>query len=111
MADDRVTARRLLPTDGSGDAAGAATSWREIEVELGDGGVDLLSAVDARLRERGLSEAPSASKLAHVLGVQPSAGKAPAEREQLTVRSPAGDVLLAHLREQAEQVQDRKSVV
>src|SRR5688500_6054098 len=54
VADDRVTARRLLPTEGPGDAAGAATSWREIEVELargdGDGDGDLLSAVDARLR-------------------------------------------------------------
>src|SRR4051794_31638378 len=37
VADDRVTARRLLPTEGPGDAAGAATSWREIEVELGAG--------------------------------------------------------------------------
>ena len=36
------------------------------------GTVDLLSAVDARLREHGLSEAPSASKLARVLDVQPS---------------------------------------
>ena len=71
--DDRVTARRLLATDGLGDAAGAATSWREIEVELADGGGsgDLLSAVDDRLRERGLREAPSASKLAQVLDVQP----------------------------------------
>ncbi|MCQ7029985.1 hypothetical protein MRO55_26125, partial [Escherichia coli] len=65
---------RLLPTDGPGDTAGAATSWREIEVELagGDGDGDLLSAVDARLRERGLQEAPSASKLAQILDVQPS---------------------------------------
>ena len=30
------------PPDGSGDAAGAATSWREIEVELADGDGDLL---------------------------------------------------------------------
>src|SRR5512133_436342 len=52
VADDRVTARRLLPTDGPGDAAGAPTSWREIEVELGNGDVDLLSAMDAGLRGR-----------------------------------------------------------
>ena len=81
VADDRVTARRLLPTDGPGDGAAAATSWREIEVELGDGDVDLLSAVDARLRERGLSEAPSASKLAQVLDVQPSDGTGRARAE------------------------------
>ena len=106
VADDRVTARRLLPTDGPGDAAGAATSWREIEVELGegdaDGDVDLLSAVDARLRERGLSEAPSASKLAQVLDVQPSDGTG--KGRKLTVKSRAGDVLLAHVREQVQQV-------
>src|SRR5688500_6221660 len=32
VAEDRVTARRLLATDGLGDAAGRATSWRDIEV-------------------------------------------------------------------------------
>src|SRR5919107_1516172 len=64
VADDRVTARRLLPTDGQGDAAGAATSWRAIEVELGTSGDDVLFELDARLRERGLSRAPSASELA-----------------------------------------------
>src|SRR3954452_20366949 len=42
VGDDRVSARRIRPTDGSGDAAGAATSWREIEVELVGGGTDLL---------------------------------------------------------------------
>ena len=72
VADDRVTARRLLPTDGPGDAAGAEMSWREIEVELGNGAVDLLSAIDASLRDRGLQEAPSASKLAQVLDLKPS---------------------------------------
>ena len=102
VADDRVTARRLLATDGLGDAAGAATSWREIEVELGGGDGDLLSAVDARLRERGLSEAPSASKLAQVLDVQPSDGEG--KGTKLTVKSSAGDVLLAHVREQVQQV-------
>jgi CHAD domain-containing protein len=99
VADDRVTARRLLPTDGQGDAAGAATSWREIEVELRDGAVDVLSDVDAHLRVRGLREAPSASKLAQLLDLKP--------RDQdrtLTVTSPAGDAVLAHIGEQVEQV-------
>jgi CHAD domain-containing protein len=104
VADDRVTARRLLPTDGLGDAAGAPTSWREIEVELGNGDVDLLSAIDAGLRERGLSEAPSASKLAQVLDVQPGDGSGSDKGPKLTATSPAGDALLAHLREQVKQV-------
>ena len=105
VADDRVTARRLLATEGLGDAAAAATSWREIEVELAEGGGsgDLLSAVDARLRERGLQEAPSASKLAQVLDVQP--GRAAGNGRKLTVKSSAGDVLLDHLREQVQVVQ------
>jgi CHAD domain-containing protein len=105
VADDRVTARRLLSTDGPGDAAGAAMSWREIEVELSENGsVDLLSVVDARLRERGLSEAPSASKLAQVLDVAPGEGPGAGTRRKLTVKAPAGDVLLAHIREQVQQV-------
>ena len=101
IADDRVTARRLLPTDGLGDAAGAATSWREIEVELGGGDEELLAAVDARLRERGLQEAPSASKLAQVLDVRPR--EVPAET--LTAKSAAGNTVLAHVREQVAQIQ------
>jgi CHAD domain-containing protein len=107
VADDRVTARRLLATDGLGDAAGAASSWREIEVELADGGGsgDLLSAVDARLRERGLREAPSASKLAQVLDVQPSDAASSGNGPKLTAKSSAGEVLLAHIREQVQVVQ------
>ena len=76
MADGRVTARRLLPTDGPGDAAAAATSWREIEVDLADGDEGLLAAVDAGLRERGLSESSSASKLEQVLDVVRATGRA-----------------------------------
>src|SRR3954470_6647615 len=45
VADDRVTARRLLPLEGSGDAVGAELSWREIEVELVAGGADLLDGL------------------------------------------------------------------
>lgn len=103
FADDRVTARRLLATDGPGDAAGAAMSWREIEVELGDGDEELLAAVDERLRARGLEEAPSASKLAHVLDLrrsEPAAG----EPRKLTVKSAGGDTVLAHVREQVAQI-------
>src|SRR5687767_9465622 len=58
LADDRVTARRLLPTDGLGDAAAAASSWREIEAEVDDEAFDILSAIDARRRERALTDAP-----------------------------------------------------
>ncbi|NEK56575.1 CYTH and CHAD domain-containing protein [Geodermatophilus sabuli] len=108
IADDRVTARRLLPSEGSGDAAGAPTSWREIEVELVGGHAELLDGVDARLRAEGLRAAGAASKLAQLLGTdgvgtegaRPRTGKA----AKLTAKTSAGEVLLAHLREQVAQV-------
>ena len=105
IADDRVTARRLLPLNGSGDAAGAAVSWREIEVEVDDEAPDLLDAVDARLRERGLEEAAGASKLAHVLDLDRRGATEAPMATKLTVGSTGGEVVLAHIREQVEQVQ------
>jgi CHAD domain-containing protein len=104
VADDRVMARRLLPTDGLGDAAAAASSWREIEVGVDDEAVDILSAIDARLREHGLSEAASASKLARVLDLPSDRPAGPGEGADTTVESPARDVLLAHISEQVQQV-------
>jgi CHAD domain-containing protein len=73
-------------------------------VELDDGGVDLLDAVDARLRERGLREASSASKLAHVLDLDRRTTPTPRPVTELTVESASGEVVLAHLREQVAQV-------
>ncbi|MGK5112279.1 MULTISPECIES: CHAD domain-containing protein [unclassified Geodermatophilus] len=105
VADDRVTARRVRPTDGSGDAVGAATSWREIEVELVGGRTDLLEAVDTELRARGLREATSSSKLARVLGGDERVRPAKRKAGKLTTASAAGEVVLAHVREQVAQVQ------
>jgi CHAD domain-containing protein len=104
LADDRITARRVLPTDGPASAVSAATSWREIEVHLADGDADLLAVVAARLRERGLN-APSAPGLASVLDLQPDGASATTDGPELTDRSSSGDVLLAHIREQVERVQ------
>ena len=102
IADDRVTARRLVSPGGAGPAAGAATTWREIEVELGAGDQELLATVDARLREHGLREAASSSKLARVLDVS---RRGPAELvDELTAASPAGETVMAHVREQVEQI-------
>jgi CHAD domain-containing protein len=104
VADDQVTGRRLLLIDGTAEAAGAETSWREIEVELSDGAGDLGELLDARLRDRGLQEAPAASKLAHVLGSAP-AGQVADVDPRLSVESPSAAVVLAHLRQQVAQVQ------
>src|SRR4051794_9595444 len=69
VADDRVSARRVLPLGGSGDAAGAERAWREIEIEALDGDGEVMTAVAAELRARGLAPAPHTSKLARVLEV------------------------------------------
>ncbi len=106
LADDRVTARKLDSTDVE-QRAGAAMSWREIEVELVDGRADLLDVVDVGLRARGLREATSTSKLAQVLDGQPQSRPASPEEARWTVRSAAGDVVLAHVREQVEQMQSQ----
>ncbi len=75
-------------------------AWREIEVEAVEGGPAFLTAVGKRLRSAGARPASSSSKLARVLGdpVRPvfggSAGPA----------GSAGEVLVAFLGEQLEQV-------
>ncbi|WP_459643354.1 CYTH domain-containing protein, partial [Kineococcus sp. NUM-3379] len=102
VADDHVQARRLLQIEGSGDAAGAAQEWRELEVELVDGEPAFLTAVDSVLRAAGVQPSASGSKLARVLDTG-----APAEAPRtkpLSPKSSAGDVVLAHLAEQVEQI-------
>jgi CHAD domain-containing protein len=103
VADDRVTARRILSLDGAGDAAAAPASWREIDVGPPDG--DVPKAVASRLRERGLRVADAASGLARVLGLEHPGRGASTRPRKLTVKSSAGDVLLAEIRERAEQMQ------
>ena len=103
VADDRVTARRLV-TAGKAGSAGAGMTWREIEVELVGGAAELLDAVDARLRERGLAAAPSASKLAHVLNGAGRKRTEKARASKVTAKAEAGVVVLAHIREQVEQI-------
>lgn len=123
VADDRVTARRLAPADDA--RAGAATSWREIEVGAADGRTGLLEAVDAHLREQGLAEARGSAALAGLLsgasgtdrGTGPKEGSKKGSKKStkkgtekstsdggLTPRTEAGAVVLAHLREQVDQI-------
>ncbi len=106
VADDRVSAQRLLQLDGTGEAAGTESSWREIEVEVVTGDREVLAVLDGRLRERGLQVVPTSSKLAQVLELEPADGATP-----LTGGSTAGEVLLAHLGEQAEQVRAQDVLV
>lgn len=102
IADDRVVADRLGPSDGDAEATVDPQEWREIEVELVDGGRKVLKRVDKELRRRGAARSKTASKLARGLG-QRRPGKAQARAEagpgpgKLSVSSPAGQVVVAYL--------------
>lgn len=101
VADDHVTARRLHPSDAPGDVVGAEQAWREVEVEVVDGPPDLLATAEPRLVELGLRPSASASKLARTLGTE---GRPDEPAAPLSASSPAGDVVLARLRVQVEQI-------
>jgi len=95
IAADHVSAE---PADGS-----AATSWDEIEAELVTGGPALLTAIDTRLRRAGARPAATATKLQRALaGRLPAAGAAP--EPSLTRHSPAGEVVLAYVRDQVAAI-------
>jgi CHAD domain-containing protein len=71
-------------------------SWSEVEVELAGGKIDLLDAVEARLRSAGVRRSPSASKLARVLGDRLT------QQKPATRRRTIGDLVVGHLRAQVE---------
>jgi CHAD domain-containing protein len=99
VADDHVDAEKLLAgADGDPDRP---VAWREVEVELVEGDRDLLAAAGKVLVAAGAEPAAGRSKLAYVLQVSAAdgaAGRSPGPR------TPAGDVVLAHLREQVGQI-------
>ena len=96
IAADHVSAE---PADGS-----AATSWAEIEAELVTGGPALLEAIDTQLRRAGARPAASATKLQRALAGRLPAAGATAEPSPLTRNSPAGEVVLAYLRDQVAAI-------
>jgi CHAD domain-containing protein len=76
--------------------------WREIEVELTGGGLDLLVAIDKRMRQAGLQPAGHSAKLARALaGRLPEAAPPP----RLTPASLATQVVLAYAAAQLAQLQ------
>lgn len=80
-------------TGASTQAGQAAQRWREVEVELGSGDEQLLSAIGQRLRADGATPADSPSKLARVLG-EPSGPATP--RRPGTI----GDLVTGYLQAQ-----------
>ena len=100
IATDQVSAEQMDES--------TATSWDEIEVELVTGDLELLTAIDGRLRAAGARPAPTATKLERALGDRLPAGRAAGDAPgfiaaagaPLTARSPAGEVVLAYVRRQ-----------
>ncbi|MGX7679122.1 CYTH and CHAD domain-containing protein [Jatrophihabitans sp. DSM 45814] len=98
-----VEGRRLAEIDddtvrasAAGDSA-TASSWREIEVELGENPVELLQALGRALRRAGAHRSTSSSKLSRALP----------EANQVTRpnRKPrAGDITAAYIREQQRMI-------
>lgn len=92
VADDQVTGAAL------GRPGADASTWREIEIELVEGGRDLLDAAAQRLAEAGAAPASWGSKLARAMG---DAGlDRRTEESEVTSSSTAGEVVTAHLRKQ-----------
>jgi CHAD domain-containing protein len=101
VASDDVSAQTM------GDST-TVSQWRELEVELTGGDRRLLKAADALLRRDGLRPAGRSAKLERALAGQLSE---PAEPPRLTPASPAGQVVLGYLREQAETLKSLDPMV
>ncbi len=92
IAADDVSAQTM------GDTT-TVSRWHEVEVELTGGDRRLLKAADKKLRREGLRPAGRAAKLERALGQrQPGRQSQPS----LASSTPAGQVVLAYLRTQAE---------
>ena len=110
--------RRLLAHDGvclaevcedevrAFDAASSRglLAWREWEVELVDGGAELLDRVDAVMDSAGVAVAQAPSKLARVLGGRVTLRPAPPRPRK---KGPAGALLQARVQEQLEILKQR----
>ncbi|MDL4814164.1 CYTH and CHAD domain-containing protein [Actinomadura opuntiae] len=92
LVDDNVTGIRLEPR------AGGVVTWRELEVELVDGGQDVLDAVGDHLTGSGARASEAPNKLSVVLGGDAAPGGRPVE-----LRSTA-QVMSAYLSAQATRM-------
>jgi len=97
MADDTVRAQRFA------SGGGAATTWRELEVELVDGEPALLGDATRVLAAAGISRSSSPSKLRRALGEALDPPDADRRRpDRLGRDAPAGTVVVTYLRAQVE---------
>ena len=96
IAADHVLAE---PAGGS-----AVTSWDEIEAGLVTGGPALLKAIDLQLRWAGARPAAAATTLQRALAGRLAATGAAPDPPPLTRHSPAGEVVLAYVRDQVAAI-------
>jgi CHAD domain-containing protein len=104
IALDAVTAEAL-------GSPAALSRWNEVEIELAegvDGGARLLAAADRELRRSGLTRSAHRMKLEAALG---QAMPVPAPEPATGRKAGAGDVLLAYLRGQVEELLYRDVLV
>lgn len=95
LVEDRVSARTM------GEQT-RAVSWRELEVELAEHGqVELLDRIELQLLAAGARRAAARSKLGRLLAEEMSAHPTPPEPG---AGASAGDVVLAYLWTQVEQL-------
>ncbi|MGW6132271.1 CYTH and CHAD domain-containing protein [Cellulomonas sp. NPDC055163] len=116
LADDRVSARRVLPLAGTGDATGPEVTWRELEVEGLDDETALVDAAAAELVSRGLRPAPHTSTLARVLGLDAGSSSGDGARASRSTTwaeadTEASEVALAYVHEQVEQLRTQDLLV
>lgn len=95
LVDDRVNARTMGKQT-------RAVSWREVEVELAEHGeIELLDRIERWLLDAGAQPAGFRSKLGRLLAADMPVPRA---RSRPDAAASAGDVVLAYLRAQAEQL-------
>lgn len=101
LAPDHATLEDSVRTPTvTGPTGSTKESWREIEVELGDGAdAGVLDRVEQRLGEVGASRSSSSAKLTRVLAHRLPA---PVRRPTAKPKGTAGDAVLAYLHQQFE---------
>ena len=95
FSDDRVQAEVLIRKRGT-------RHWREWEIELVAGPPALLESVQDRLAVAGVRPSAYQSKLARALNLDPASTEPAPKR-----KGPAGDVILAYLRQQVQDLKDQ----
>ncbi|WCI09186.1 CYTH and CHAD domain-containing protein [Arthrobacter sp. OVS8] len=95
FCDDRVQSETLGPIPGT-------RTWREWEIELVAGSRALLESVQDRIAGAGVRPSAYQSKLARALNLDPATTEPAPKR-----KGPAGDVLLAYLRQQVKELKDQ----